>query len=224
MPSPNYSAKVVLGKSSVGPTNWARIAAKVLTQSSSDKRRRFKNEIEFLCRNKHKNIVTVVDYGLSTSDDIRGPFYVMPRYDGNAREFMGKVPPNIAFSHFCQIMDGIEAAHLQGVTHRDLKPENILFNEKASVLAIADFGIANFPVETVATIVKTGPSQRLANFQYAAPEQRVPGRQVSETADIYALGLMLNELFTGEVPHGTDFRSIASVVKEIEYLDDVVSR
>ena len=75
-------------------------------------------------------------------------------------------------------MDGIETAHLQGVAHRDLKTENILHDASSNTLAIADFGAARFTEDLLATTAVTEPAQRLANFQYAAPEQRAPGKQV----------------------------------------------
>jgi serine/threonine protein kinase len=204
-----------------------RIALKVLTdeRASADKRRRFKNEIAFLSHNNHANIVPVIDHGVTRGQEINGPFYVMPRYDGSLRDVMcGSLPPKRAMSLFSQIIDGVEAAHLQKVVHRDLKPENILYARGAERMAIADFGIAEFSQELVATLVETGPSQRLANFQYAAPEQRTPGQNVSYQADIYALGLILNEMFTGVVPHGTQYRSIEDIDEEFAYLDTLVAK
>lgn len=200
------------------------VAIKVLTNASTDKRARFKNEIAFLARNLHANIVTVMDHGPGTVK-ITGPFYVMRRYDRNLRHLMQqRIPPDRALPLFNQIFDGVEAAHLLGSVHRDLKPENILYDPVANVLAIADFGIASFTDDLLATLVDTEPTQRLANFQYAAPEQRVPGRAVTITADIYALGLMLNEMFTGVVPHGTGYQTIASVSPGLGFLDEVVAR
>lgn len=79
----------------------SRIALKVLAadRSTTDKRRRFKNEIAFLLRNKHRNIVTVIDHGLS----VDGPFYVMRRYDSNLRELMRSgVPTNAVLPFFSQ--------------------------------------------------------------------------------------------------------------------------
>jgi serine/threonine protein kinase len=73
-----------------------------------------------------KNIVTVVDHGLIED----APFYMVPCYSGSLGDVMkrslntAKVPPI-----FSQILDGVEAAHLQSVIHRDLKPENILFDQ-----------------------------------------------------------------------------------------------
>ena len=89
---------------------------KVLTEerASSDKRRRFKNEIAFLSRNKHPNIVPVIDHGVSRGQEVNGPFYVMPRYDGSLRDAMhqnSSSEQNLLY--FGQILDGVEALHLQ---------------------------------------------------------------------------------------------------------------
>jgi serine/threonine protein kinase len=135
----------------------------------------------------------------------------------------GISPTNVLLL-FGQILDGVEAAHLLGAVHRDLKPENILYGKALNNLAIADFGTARFTEDLLATAVETGPTQRLANFQYAAPEQRSSGMQVLATADIFALGLILNEMFTGAVPQGTEYRLIGQVAKEQEFLDAIVAR
>ena len=134
------------------------------------------------------------------------------------------VRPSDVMQLFSQILDGVEAAHFQGVIHRDLKPENILYDGASHALAVADFGIASFTADALLTAVETAPGQRLANFQYAAPEQRERGREIAATADIYALGLMLNEMFTGSVPHGTQYRSINETSSDYGYLDRIVSQ
>jgi len=202
------------------------IALKVLSEdrASTDKRRRFKNEIAFLARNKHPNIVTVMDHGIARGGEVVGPFYVMARYHGNLRHLMREgIAPDRVLSVFSQILDGVEAAHRQGVVHRDLKPENILYNGDAGAVAIADFGIASFTAEFLATLVETDPQQRLANFQYAAPEQRVQGKSVGVPADLYALGLVLNEMFTGAIPYGTQYRLIGQVSNDLSFLDPIVA-
>ncbi len=203
------------------------IALKVLAEERAtvDKRRRFKNELSFLARNEHPNIVTVIDHGVARGGEIEGPFYVMQRYQSSLRQLMDeRISSGDVLPLFSDILDGIEAAHLQDVVHRDLKPENILYNRDPRTLAIADFGTARFTEEIVATLVETDPKQRLANFQYAAPEQRTPRQPVGVPADLYALGLILNEMFTGVVPQGTEYRSIASVSEELAFLDDIVAK
>jgi serine/threonine protein kinase len=202
------------------------VAVKLLARErvTSDRRRRFKKEIAFLSRNRHANIVNVIDNGMTLEAKTASPFYVMRRYEGSLRDLMRDgIPSGAVLPLFSQILDGIEAAHLKGVIHRDLKPENILHDRKLNNLAIADFGTARFTEDLVPT-VQTAPGQRLANFQYAAPEQRSPGSEITSAADIYALGLMLNEMFTGAVPHGTDPKSIASVEPKLAFLDGIVAK
>ena len=89
---------------------------------------------------------------------------------------------------------------------------------------MVDFGIARFTEEALFTAVETRAQDRLANFLYAAPEQRVRGRDVGPVADIYALGLILNEMFTGEVPQGSGHKRIGDVAPQYGYLDTSVDR
>jgi len=210
----------------IGPDETP-VAVKVLAEerASADKRGRFKNEIFFLARNKHRNIVTVIDYGVARGGAIEGPLYIMRRYQSSLRQLMrGRIPPDGVLALFGQILDGVEAAHLQNVVHGDLKPENILYEGDSGTLAIADFGIARFTEDVLATLVKTAPGQRLASFQYAAPEQRTLGQAVGVPADLYALGLILNEMFTKAVPQGTEYQLISGVSKEFSFLDQIVAK
>lgn len=198
-------------------------AAKFLdpAKATTDKLKRFKNEIAF-CRNaRHPNIVVVTDNGI-TPDGI--PFFVMKCYDDSLRSVVGKLASDDVMTIYEKILDGVEAAHKLRVTHRDLKPENILISNGHVDLVLADFGIARFEQEDLFTAVETKHNARLANFQYAAPEQRVRDREVDERADIYALGLILNELITGEIPQGTNFKLIGGVIEGLSYLDGVVEK
>lgn len=191
---------------------------------NSEKLKRFKNEISFCYKNKHKNIINVLDWVYFLTQNNKCPFYIMPYYDKTFRKIMmdKSLSWNIKLSYYSQILDGVEAAHLQHVWHRDLKPENILVDSISGTIVIADFGIAHICEELHYTSIETSPHSRLANFQYAAPEQRERGRCVDHRADIYALGMMLNELFTGALPLGTDFKKIGSKFPQYEYLDEIV--
>lgn len=130
--------------------------------------------------------------------------------------------PEKCFSFITQILDGLKYAHEKKVWHRDIKPENILVGSDGTVV-IADFGIAHFSEDFIQTVVDTKPTDRLANFRYAAPEQREQGRQVDGRADVYSLGLLINELFTHELPLGENYKRIGSVCPDFSFLDDVVS-
>jgi len=149
----------------------------------------------------------------------------MPKYRANLRQVThAGLAPEQVLPLFAGILDGVEAAHLQGAVHRDLKPENILLDGTTGIPAVADFGIASFTDDLVVTFVETSPSQRLANFVYAAPEQRAQGKTVGQAADIYALGLILHEMFTGDVPHGTEYQPISNANSDFGFLDDVVAQ
>ena len=228
-----YTATQVIGEGgaarvySVTDSDGELYAIKLLDakRTTTAKRKRFKNEIDFCSRNEHLNIVSVVDRGTCSVGEQTSVFYVMPLYSGSFRRLLNQgIPPNIALVYISQILDGVEAAHLKGVVHRDLKPENILYDDRNEQLVIADFGIAMFQEDELFTAVETKDSDRLANFRYAAPEQRHPGKSVDLRADIFTLGLILNEMFTGEVVSGVGYKTIADVVPEQAYLDEIVSQ
>ena len=122
---------------------------------------------------------------------------------------------------FADVLNGVAYAHEHSIWHRDLKPENILITEDENIAVVTDFGIAHFDDEYLHTIVDTMPRERLANFRYAAPEQRSKG-EVDQRADIYALGLILYELFTGQLLQGTQHRRIGAVDANYLYLDPIV--
>jgi len=197
-------------------------AVKILdpARTTATRLKRFKNEINFCTKNTHQNIIRVQGSGVTDRGD---PFYVMPLFAGTLRELMlNRVVPQAVLPYFGQILDGLEAAHLQGVWHRDIKPENVLFRAETKTLVVADFGIAHFEEEELLTAVETKNNDRLANFLYAAPEQKTRGQRVDSKADIYALGLILNEMFSGAVPLGTSFRKVSDVVSEYSYLDGLI--
>jgi serine/threonine protein kinase len=230
-----YIATEVIGEGGSGRVykandeNGETFAIKLLDpkKATMEKRKRFQNEVAFCMRRQLTNIITIIDHGIFIDREINEPFYVMPFFESSLRKLISKqtvkqIDPGKVFPLFNQILNGTEAAHLLGVVHRDLKPENILYDPAKDYLVVADFGIASFGEEELYTLVETDPRARLANFLYAAPEQKERGRQVDHRADIYALGLMLNEMFTMKIPHGTGYKSIKSVAPEYGYLDEIV--
>lgn len=209
----------------VTDTDGEDYALKLLRDANAKKRKRFKNELAFCRRNQHERIVRVLDDGVVLDGQLRLPFYVMPLYGSTLRKLMeAETPASGALQLFNDVLDGVEAAHLQNVFHRDLKPENLLVEMPGRRVAVADFGIAHFEEEDLLTAVETGVAERLANFRYSAPEQRAPGKDANNRADIYALGLILNEMFTGEVAQGTGYRTIAAAVPDLAYLDPLVEK
>lgn len=199
------------------------VAVKVLdgTKATRTLLKRFKNEYTLGARNTHPNIISVRDQGFVDVNGVSWPFYVMQRYSGSLRtEMKTGLAAERALLLFTKILDGVEAAHMQNVVHRDLKPENILVGA-GDALVIADFGAAAFAQEDLYTAVET-KHERLANFLYSAPEQRTRGLSVDRRADIFALGLLLNEMFTNEVPQGTNFRTVSTGAGAFAFVDLVV--
>ena len=194
------------------------------TKTSKEKLKRFHNEIAFCSNNHHPCIVSVLDSGTYTSDSDDLVFYIMPYYPNTLRDLINTgISGDRALVLFSEIAEGLKFAHQKGVWHRDIKPENILIDEQGHAV-IADFGIAHFCEEELATFVETAKHDRLANFQYAAPEQRNRGQTVDGRADIFSLGLILNEMFTRTIISGVNYQTIANVNGKYAYLDEIVSR
>ena len=195
-------------------------------RATGERLKRFENEVSALPRLNHKNVVRLRGVGFVPYQKTKCPFYVMELYDTTLRRLMTSISDNppLILSYFQQILDGVAAIHEQGTFHRDLKPENVLFDRKEDRLAVADFGIAHFPQDLIATLVETQDTDRLANFQYASPEQRSRDGDVDYRTDIFSLGLMLNEMFTGEIPQGTNYQTIGQANPRYAYLDDLVGK
>jgi serine/threonine protein kinase len=205
----------------VKASDGQRLALKALDRSRVSRKQlsRFRNEMRFCSQPHSKHIIQVLDQGKGDGEIL---FYVMPYFPGTLRKRMrAGINGGDVLPLYNQVLDAVEAAHLLGAVHRDIKPENILYEDATQMLVLADFGIARFQ-EAMATTIHTSPSERLANFAYAAPEQRVPGTDVDARADIYALGLLLNEMFTGQIPLGSGIRSIKDAAPQFAYLDGLV--
>jgi serine/threonine protein kinase len=189
---------------------------------SKDKVRRFRNELAFCERDNHSAILRVLDYGFVENGGQKIPFYIMPRYSSTLRSHLAAgLSPDQSLRTFTRILDGVEAAHLKQVWHRDLKPENLLSDGDPTKLVVADFGIAHFDEDLLATAVETRDDARLANFVYAAPEQKQRNGKVDARADIFAMGMILVELFTREVPHAKGHKTISSVAPNYAFLDGI---
>lgn len=200
------------------------VAVKFIDRNESDKKyKRFKNEIHFCENIEHQNIVKILDRGYALLDENSYVFYIMPLFKETLRDKMKNgINADDAVSIFIGILNGLKCAHEKGTFHRDIKPENILFAENSNEPIICDFGIAHFAEDDLITAVETKAVDRLANFQYAAPEQKIKGgaKKVDGRADVYAAGLILNEMFTGEIPQSNGYKKINEVNPEYGFLDD----
>jgi serine/threonine protein kinase len=151
---------------------------------------RFKNEVRIARRISHPNVCRVYDVG-----DVEGHvFFTMEYVDGedlaSLLRRIGRLPEDKALDIARQLCAGLAAAHTKGVLHRDLKPANIMLDGRGQVV-VTDFGLAGVADQIQGAEVRSGTPA------YMAPEQ-LAGKEVSTRSDIYSLGLVLYEVFTGK--------------------------
>src|SRR5688572_5079517 len=167
------------------------VALKLIRSTSQAGRERLLQEVRLARRVTHPAVVRVFDVG-EADDEV---FFSMELVEGqdlaSLLQHAGRLAPGRVVEIARQLCAGLHAAHTEGVLHRDLKPANVLVDHHGRV-RITDFGIA----------VPTGASGAYAagTPMYMAPEQRTPGAGLSPQTDLYALGVVLYELVTGQHP------------------------
>ena len=154
-----------------------------------DRLERFLNEVRSALRVTHANVCRVHDIGEVDDQHYLSMEYVDGEDLGSLLRRIGRLPGDKAVQIARQICAGLAAAHEQGILHRDLKPANVMIDGRGRA-KITDFGLAGL-AETI-----EGEEVRVGTPLYMAPEQ-AEGQEVSTRSDIYSLGLVLYELFTG---------------------------
>jgi len=216
-----YEIVQPLGKGGMGLVYKARdrdlreiVAIKVLRSQgeSPELARRFRSEIRFARKVRHPNVCAIHDFG--QDDYLR--FIVMEYVEGVDLKHLlrrhGPFPPAHAFEMAIQAARGLEAVHSAGIVHRDLKTANIM-RDNRGVVRLMDFGIAKqFDAESATGATVTG--QVLGTPEYMSPEQ-ARGQKVDIRTDIYALGVVLYELLTGDVPFRGD-TPVATLLMHIQ--------
>ncbi|MCG3124879.1 MAG: Serine/threonine-protein kinase PknD [Phycisphaerales bacterium] len=151
---------------------------------------RFRSEVRLTRQISHPNVCRVYDIGESQGQVFLSMEFVDGEDLSSVIRRIGRLPHEKAVQIARQICFGLAAAHEQGVVHRDLKPANIMLDGRGNA-RVMDFGVAGIAAELNASgaIASGTPA-------YMAPEQ-LEGREVSRRSDIYALGLVLYEVFTG---------------------------
>jgi len=167
---------------------------------------RFAGEVRVARQVSHPNVCRVYDLG-----EIDGaPFISMEYVDGEDLSSLlpriGRLPADKAIETARKICAGLAAAHDRGIIHRDLKPQNIMMNKRGEVV-IMDFGLAAIADQL------SGAEARNGTPAYMAPEQ-LKGAEVTARSDIFALGLVLYELFTGKRPY--DAKTVPQLLSQQE--------
>jgi serine/threonine-protein kinase len=151
---------------------------------------RFRNEVRLSRRVSHPNVCRVYDVG-----EVDGhTFFTMEYVDGedlaSLLRRIGRLPADKALEIARQLCAGLAAAHAKGVLHRDLKPANIMLDGRGQVV-VTDFGLAGLVDQIPGSDVRSGTPA------YMSPEQ-LEGKEVNAKSDVYSLGLVLYEIFTGK--------------------------
>jgi serine/threonine protein kinase len=152
---------------------------------------RFKKELLFARKITHKNVCRVHDFNRVGGIAYTSMEFVEGESLRSVLNRFGGLPPRKALGLAQQMCSALQEAHAQGIVHRDLKPENVMVDTQGNV-KIMDFGIAR-SMDAMTRL--TG--SMVGTPAYMAPEQ-VSGKQVDFRTDIYALGLILYEIFTGQ--------------------------
>ena len=175
--------------------------------SGSDAAERFKREIQIARSISHANVCRVYEYGRHPTDSAPIDYFIMEYVEGETLadylERQGPLTPDEAKPLVQQMAAGLEALHDGGVVHRDLKPGNILLDRKRDGrirVVLTDFGIAGSIGENGAFgSFATVSGQVMGTPQYMAPEQ-LTGFAAGPSTDLFALGIVLYEMLTGQQP------------------------
>ncbi len=186
------------------------VAVKTLlpdTEVGSEEQKRFEREAMLISRLNHPNIVTLFDYGEHQGVLFMAMEFVDGRNLKDVIEAEAPLAPERVRALIYQMLDALQFAHDHGVVHRDLKPENIqllrnpsMEAEEAEALKVLDFGIAKVvhgsaDGSPLNSLTQTGVA--MGTPQYMSPEN-ITGDPVTHHADLYAVGLLLYEMLTGE--------------------------
>ena len=163
---------------------------------------RFKQEIKLARKITHRNVLRTHDFGEAEGT----PYISMEFLEGVTLKDLikskGALPVGVGLRIAKQICAGLEAAHRQGVIHRDIKPQNMLILPESGEVKIMDFGIARVS-ELKGQSGLTSDGTVMGTPDYMPPEQ-AQGNPADFRSDIYSLGVVLFEVFTGRLPFSGD--------------------
>ncbi len=190
----------------IHPKIGSRVAVKVLSHDCAlkpDLVARFFDEARAVNVIRHESIVNILD--LNTLPDKR-PYIIMEFLDGKPlssfTERRKPLPIGTILQMFEDILGALDAAHQQRIVHRDLKPDNIFISPKGRP-KVLDFGIAKLASEESSMQGQTRAGSLLGTPHYMSPEQAL-SRPADARSDLYAIGVILYECLTGQVPFQSD--------------------
>ncbi|MEQ1747935.1 MAG: protein kinase [Prosthecobacter sp.] len=220
---PQYEISGLLGRGGMGAVYraWQKslkreVAIKVLPPMMEDAdmhfAERFKAEAESMARLSHPGIVAVYDAGETPGGLL---YFVMEFVQGtDVRQMIaaaGRLPPAHAHAIAACVCDALAYAHASGLIHRDIKPANVMVDTQGRV-KVADFGLVKLLDEDGELTLTT---MAVGTPDFMAPEALVPGAPVDARADLYAVGVMLYQMLTGNLPRGA-WHPASTLVPEVD--------
>ncbi|MDZ4834286.1 MAG: serine/threonine-protein kinase [Candidatus Melainabacteria bacterium] len=208
-PVDRYKPIKKLGQGALGAVYLCRdvhlskiVAVKCLHMTTDETAVSFQQEARIASRLSHDNIVKTLDFGTSKSGR---PFMVMEYFEGRSLEDLieqnGKLSESAGLEIFLQLCSSLQHLHTHKIFHRDLKPSNILVNfDKADVpiTKLIDFGLSKSTIQDRSGIEVQGRTI-VGTPAYMSPDQ-VEGNTFDARSEIYSLGCVLYETFTGQPP------------------------
>jgi serine/threonine-protein kinase len=188
---------------STHPTQGTTVAIKILPTAlaaETEFRQRFAREAQVISTLVHPNIVRIFDSGVQDGQLYMVMEYLTGKDLDQLIKTSGRLPLAQALPIVQQIAAALDYAHAAGFVHRDIKPSNVLLEASStdSLRAVlTDFGIAKI---NNAHTAMTSTGYMLGTFDYVAPEQIQESSAVDGRADIYALGVMVYQMLTGQLP------------------------
>jgi len=184
---------------------------------------RFKQEAKTMAKFQHPGIVSIHDAG-ETRDGML--YIVMEFIEGidvsQMLQAQGKLPPAYALAITAHVCDALQYAHSHGVIHRDIKPANVMMNHEGEV-KVADFGLARSAGPEEGGMTKSNLA--VGTPDYVAPEALIKGIKLDARADLYAMGVMLYTMLTGQVPRGMfELPSVVTNGETDERFDAIVAK
>ncbi len=196
----------------LGETVAIKVLRPDVARESGRVEQRFRSEIRLARRVRHRNVCSVYGDG-----EDRGLLYICMEFiEGEnlarvAREEGGLAPAE-AWSVALQVADGLRAVHEVGIVHRDLKTANLM-RDRGGVVRVMDFGIAKQHGATLDGVTVTATGSLMGTPEYMSPEQ-LRGDDVDFRSDLYSLGIVVFELFTGALPFRGD-TPVATIVRQL---------
>lgn len=197
------------------------IAIKFLVSNRSEKLKRFKAEfLNISTLPANSNIVKLISYQEFEIKNNKFPAIIMKKYSDSLKR-SPEINKSQAEKLFNFLIISLDFIHNNGIIHRDLKPQNILMDKDDKFL-LTDFGIANYDPEKFKLKAETKRGERLANFDFSAPEQTEKDVKPSETMDIYSMAQICQWYVTGKIHRGTNRESLQKYLPNCHVIDSII--